>query len=633
MARGEHYIGVPYYAVYSALFTALASFLLLSGLDDMVPLLICLARWRPLKKERKTEPNPSTGGLAPNDTEQRRIAIFVPCWKESSVIGNMVRHNLASIRYRYFDFFLGAYPNDEQTIKVVEELAGNCRNVHMALVPHDGPTSKADCLNWIFQSMARFELAHGIHFDAVVVHDAEDLIHPDSLGLINEKLDEFDTVQVPVLPLTTRLSEWTHGIYCDEFAEFQAIDMQARGLSGSFLPSNGVGTGYARAVLDRLADERSNRVFEPASLTEDYESGARIFRLGFRQLFAPLERRNNAFLATREYFPRTLSSAVRQRTRWVTGICLQGWERLGWRESGITQYWFWRDRKALITNPLGLLVSLFVLLSLADLAVASLMGAHWHFAIARPFTQQLCWANLAIQAIRTAVRMACTARIYGWLFTAGVPFRAFYESIINGIATIQAIRTYAAARMAGRPLVWLKTEHYYPNQAALEGAWRGLEEVLVGSGYIEAETLAMAQRLKAPDADIGPFLLVNGLLSEEDYCEAISLCSGAATRPTYINPAPVEQRAARSLPMTLQSKCRVIPVKIEDGQLYLATVQAPAAPLIDEIQQHTRLEVHFRIVTPSNYAELRSALFGEGSELAASARAGSGGQRAFAAVR
>jgi hypothetical protein len=261
---------------------------------------------------------------------------------------------------------------------------------------------------------------HGAHFDAVLVHDAEDLIHPDSLSLINLKLNEYDTVQVPVLPLATRLGELTHGIYCDEFAEFQTIDMPARGLSGSFLPSNGVGTGYSRAVLERLAEERGNRVFEPDSLTEDYESGVRI-RLGFRQFFAPLERHN-------------------------------------------------------------------------------------------------------------AYRMACAGRVYGWKLATGVPVRAFYESIINGITTLRAIRIYVAARVEGRPLAWLKTEHSYPNRAALESSWKGLEEVLVGSGYIAAETLSMAQRLKGPDADLGHFLLANGLLSEEQhYCEAASLCSGLAS--------------------------------------------------------------------------------------------------------
>jgi bacteriophage N4 adsorption protein B len=638
---------VPYHALYAAAFTILAGLLLLSALDDMAPLLICLFHWKVRgertvrkkstvrEKKRRIPQHHQTEAerrhTSPQTGTQRRIAIFVPCWKESHVIASMVRHNLASIRYRYFDFFLGAYQNDEETLKAVRELERTCRNVHAAIVPHDGPTSKADCLNWAFQSLLSFEETEGTRFDAVMVHDAEDLIHPDSLQLIHQKLNEYDTVQVPVLPLPTGIAELTHGIYCDEFAEFQTIDMPARGFSGSFLPSNGVGTGYARAVLERLAEKNGNRVFEPASLTEDYESGVRIYQLGFRQLFAKLERVNGEFLSTREYFPRTFHSAVRQRTRWVTGICLQSWERLGWHESGITLYWFWRDRKALFTNPTGLLVTLLTIVSLGDLAVARLTEAPWHFAIAQPLTQWLCWANLTAQAIRTAVRMLCVGRVYGWRFSTGVPIRAFYESIINGIATFHAVRTYVMARREGRPLVWLKTEHFYPSRASLESLWKGLDEVLVGSGYLDAETLAMAYRMKAADADLGQFLVANRLLSEEDYCEAVSLCSGVSGRPIYVGAEHVNLRTARSLPVRLQRKHRVTPVYIEAGQLYLATPYAPPPSLIDEIQRHTRLQVQFRMVTPSNYAELRSTLFGESDdELVMVSRPGE--QRAIAAA-
>lgn len=621
---------MPYHAIYAALFTVLAALLLLSAVDDLMPALICLTRRKAVRKKES-----GSGVCRPpivSNQPPRRIAIYVPCWQESEVIANMVRHNLASIRYRDFDFFLGAYQNDPRTLRVVQELEQNCRNVHAAVVPHDGPTSKADCLNWVFQSMLSFEEAHAAHFDAVMVHDAEDLIHPDSLELIDQKLRVYDTVQVPVLPLPTGLAEMTHGIYSDEFAEFQTIDMPARAFSGSFLPSNGVGTGYSRAVLDRLAEQRSNRVFEPASLTEDYESGVRIYQLGFRQLFAKLERRNGEFLATREYFPRTFHTAVRQRTRWVTGICLQGWERLGWNASGVTRYWFWRDRKALLTNPIGLLVSLLMMASLVDLAVARLSGSPWHFAVANHLTQRLCWANLAAQAIRTAIRMGCVGRVYGWRFATGVPVRAFYESIINGIATIHAIRAYAGARREGRAPVWLKTEHSYPSRATLEASWKGLDEVLVGSGYLAAETLATAYRLKAEDADLGTFLVANGLLSEEDYCEAASLCSGAAARPLYVNPALVNTRAARSMPIRLQSKCRVTPIQIGAGQLYLATPMTPSSQVIEELQRYTRLQVQFRLVTPSNYAQLRNVLFGENTELALVPRAKAGGQRAIAAA-
>ena len=122
---------------------------------------------------------------------------------EAGVIGDMVRHNLAAIRYRNYDFFLGVYSNDQLTVQAAAQLAAGLRNVHVAECPHPGPTSKADCLNWVYQRMLLFEESHGVRFETVVVHDAEDLIHPDALALINEQRSRFDMVQVPVLPLPT----------------------------------------------------------------------------------------------------------------------------------------------------------------------------------------------------------------------------------------------------------------------------------------------------------------------------------------------------------------------------------------------------------------------------------------------
>jgi hypothetical protein len=150
-----------------------------------------------------------------------RIAVYVPCWRESAVIGNMVRHNLATVKYSNFDIFLGVYPNDEPTIDAVTELSRTFRNVHVAVCPHPGPTSKADCLNWIYHRMASVEqAAGGQRFDTIVLHDAEDVIHPEALDVINRARARYSMVQIPVLPLPTPLSDITHAIYCDEFAEF-----------------------------------------------------------------------------------------------------------------------------------------------------------------------------------------------------------------------------------------------------------------------------------------------------------------------------------------------------------------------------------------------------------------------------
>ncbi|HEY1214187.1 MAG TPA: glycosyltransferase, partial [Bryobacteraceae bacterium] len=105
----------------------LAAALLVCGLDDLVPKLIFV--WTKFIKRQTANTAPAA---ADEPSPERRIAIFVPCWKEAAVIGNMVRHNLAAICYRNFDFFLGVYPNDDPTVQAANVLAGSFRNVHVA---------------------------------------------------------------------------------------------------------------------------------------------------------------------------------------------------------------------------------------------------------------------------------------------------------------------------------------------------------------------------------------------------------------------------------------------------------------------------------------------------------------------
>src|SRR5438270_12413957 len=143
--------GLYAFVIFSSLWPyilgSLAIVLVISGIEDLVPILICGVHTLLRRK-------PSSPAAPPDPAKQeRRIAIFVPCWKESQVIGNMVRHNLAAIRYRNYDFFLGAYPNDPATMGVVESLSADYGNVHVSVCPHPGPTSKADCLNWIYSRM------------------------------------------------------------------------------------------------------------------------------------------------------------------------------------------------------------------------------------------------------------------------------------------------------------------------------------------------------------------------------------------------------------------------------------------------------------------------------------------------
>jgi adsorption protein B len=123
-----------------------------------------------------------TPGFASQPDREKLIAIFVPLWHEHSFTAGMVEHNVSAINYGNHHFFIGAYPNDDPTLDAVHELEQRFPHVHLAVCPHHGPTSKADCLNWVYQRMLLFEAHHGGQFEIVMTHDAEDLIHPESLA-------------------------------------------------------------------------------------------------------------------------------------------------------------------------------------------------------------------------------------------------------------------------------------------------------------------------------------------------------------------------------------------------------------------------------------------------------------------
>jgi len=584
------------------LFGTLAVALLISGIDDFIPVLICLA-YR--ARHRKTAAPRKVAGAAESPALERRIAIFVPCWKESDVIGNMVRHNLAAIRYRNFDFFLGVYPNDEATLAATTQLAETFHNVHVAECAKPGPTSKADCLNWVYRRMLRFEEDHGMRFDTIVLHDAEDMIHPEALALIDRERADYAMVQVPVLPLPTKLNEVTHAVYCDEFAEFQTIDMRARQFSGSFVPSNGVGTGFAREILERLATERGD-VFDADSLTEDYEIGVYIHAVGYPQLFAPLQGKGREFVATREYFPRTARSAIRQRTRWITGIALQCWERRGWRGNWRTRYWFWRDRKGLIANPISLLTNVLFVAGITSWCVSAVQHQPWPLAVQTPLLVVLCWFTLSLQWLRMGLRMLCVARVFGTTFALAVPLRSFHGNLINCSATLRALWRYAHARWQGNTLVWLKTEHAYPTHDALAQHRGKLTDVLVSCGFVSQQKLMLALAGLPPDANLAEHLRASGVVSDDDLCKALSLHTGVPS--LKIDARKVKAFIARSLPAHLEKRHGVVPVRVHAGKLLVAGQNVLSPDALEELQGFTSLPIEFQLVTRRNYEELQKLL-------------------------
>lgn len=259
-------------------------------------------------------------------------AVFIPAWQEADVIGDMLHGCSAAwmngdIEHR---IYVGCYPNDSATTAQVIEAAKYNPNISLILCAQNGPTTKGDCLNHLWKAMLRDELNLGIKAKSVILHDAEDRPHADSLAIFDRLIGRRDIVQLPVIPIAAPGSPIISGHYCDEFCESHGKAMVVREALGAALPLAGVGCAIERNCLGRFASRQNDLPFNGQSVTEDYELGLHIGSRGRGAIMVRMNDADGNLVGTRSYFPSHLDDAIRQKTRWTLGIALSGWDRLGW---------------------------------------------------------------------------------------------------------------------------------------------------------------------------------------------------------------------------------------------------------------------------------------------------------------
>ena len=384
-------------------------------------------------------------------------AVIVPAWREEAVIGATMRHLLSAWPQDELRLYVGCYANDPATIAAASIAArGHARArivIHSAL----GPTTKADCMNRLYRAIEEDEQREGRPFRMVVIHDAEDMVDPAALPLFDEGLQQAEMLQLPVLPAPQRRSRWVAGHYIDEFAEAHAKAMVVRDWLGAGFPSAGVGCAIARGRLG-LLDAQANGAgpFDADSLTEDYELGLRVAEAGGKAAFLRARGTDGHLIATRAFFPHRLEDAVRQKTRWVCGIALQGWDRMGW-SGGLIDCWMrLRDRRGPLTALVLFVAYLLIALS-GVLLVAQALGYARPVQLA-PVTQVLLLANVASLLWRAACRAVFTGREYGLAEGFCAILRIPLGNIIAIMAGRRAFVQYVGS-LRGNMLTWDKTEH------------------------------------------------------------------------------------------------------------------------------------------------------------------------------
>ena len=429
---------------------------LLFAINDLLVDFIYFARriWRALAVYSRY-PRAFASEL-PESPEPGLIAILVPAWDEASVIASMLRATLARLDYPNYRIFVGHYRNDPATAAAIASV--DDPRIDAVLVEADGPTTKADCLNHLYDALIEYETAAGRSAKAVVLHDAEDVVHPLELKIFDRLIDRAAVIQLPVLPLPDRNSRWISGHYCDEFAEAHIKELVVREAVGAAIPLAGVGCAIARTPLARLAAMHEGKPFAGRSMTEDYEVGLRIGGLGLKTMFVRIPARagERGVVASRGHFPATLGNAVRQKARWLGGIALAGWDRLGWG-GGLGERWMrMRDRRGPIAALL-LLAAYTAALLWSQIWLAEALGAPIHARL-DPTLITLLTINGWLLAWRVLMRAGFTTSAYGWREgLLSVP-RLVVGNVIAMLAAARAVSLH----LGGGASRWEKTRHIFP---------------------------------------------------------------------------------------------------------------------------------------------------------------------------
>ena len=180
------------------------------------------------------------------------MAILVPAWDEFAVIASMLQGDAEAARLSKLQDLrraLSQRPGDcrgdrRRSDERIDAVADRSRwPDHQGRLPQPS-LRRADRLS-------RLDTRHCAK--AVVLHDAEDVVHPLELRIFDGLIDRAAVIQLPVLPLIDPASRWVSGHYCDEFAEAHIKELVVREAVGAAIPLAGVGCAIARGPLAKLA--------------------------------------------------------------------------------------------------------------------------------------------------------------------------------------------------------------------------------------------------------------------------------------------------------------------------------------------------------------------------------------------
>lgn len=591
---------------------ALAIMMFISGLDDLFIDIIYWCR-RAIRAVTVYRRHQHTDYRALYEPDEKPLAIMVPAWNETGVIGNMAELAAMTLDYENYHIFVGTYPNDPDTQRDVDDVCARFPNVHKVVCARPGPTSKADCLNNILDAITQFERSANFTFSGFILHDAEDVISPMELRLFNYLVDRKDLIQIPVYPFEREWSHFTSMSYIDEFAELHGKDVPVREALAGQVPSAGVGTCFSRRAVMALLADGDGIAFDVQSLTEDYDIGFRLKEKGMTEIFVRFpvvderaekqrprrflqSRRSSSVICVREYFPDTFTTAMRQKSRWIIGIVFQGFKTHRWTKNPILNYFLWRDRKGAISNFLSFAAMIIMIQLVLILIYQRLWPDAWQFLsifTGGPWLVTLLWCNFALMVNRILQRIIFVTIYYGLAQGLLSVLRLFWGNLINFMANWRALRQ-VIQHGDPRRVAWDKTTHDFPSVTGENRALRPLGQILVEQGAITAEQLEYGLTHRVMGLRLGGSLLSQGIITAAQLAAALAEQNSVET--ASIDAWEIDRQLIDAMPAAVALRYAVLPLSRADNTLTVASEEGIDPVSLAALERKMGMRIRYAIV-------------------------------------
>ncbi len=230
-------------------------------------------------------------------TPRKTFAVIVAAHNESAVIGHLVK-NLKELNYpqELYDIYVIADNCTDNTA----EIAGAAGAI-VCERTHETKKSKGFALEWMFERLFKMEKK----YDAVAIFDADNLVHPQFLMEMNNRLCKGDRIIQGYLDAKNPYDTWVAGTFAIAFWVIDHISHLAKTNIGLSAVLGGTGMCITTDVLEKYG-------WRATCLTEDMEFTMKSLAEGIRTAWA-----HDAIVYDEK--PLTFKQSWNQRKRWAQG--------------------------------------------------------------------------------------------------------------------------------------------------------------------------------------------------------------------------------------------------------------------------------------------------------------------------